>query len=275
MLEFYRADDIKAKDYDKIISLAEETLTEFPFELRSMNFMAYVYHLKGNEAMAKKISFRVGKIFEAIMSTGDGRTCESSWHVISTTHEYVALNMFRLNSTSQALIGQNCDYLTLEKNEHNVEGLYFNIEQLFSKNAEKFKLADNAPKDQPHAIRGNGQATSYDSLISPYVKLARETLPSAKKSFLDGMKKGDTFFLTTRIYDSPDRFEQVFIHVTSWKGEKIRGTIANDLNVVKKFKRGQSIEFDEASVLDWTISKADGTEEGNFIGKFLDSQQKK
>ena len=27
----------------------------------------------------------------------------------------------------------------------------------------------------------------------------------------------------------------------------------------------------ESDVLDWTISKPDGTEEGNFVGKFLDT----
>lgn len=33
------------------------------------------------------------------------------------------------------------------------------------------------------------------------------------------------------------------------------------------------ISFAESMLIDWTISKPDGTEEGNYIGKFLDDYQ--
>ena len=34
------------------------------------------------------------------------------------------------------------------------------------------------------------------------------------------------------------------------------------------------IEFNEKDILDWLIAKPDGSEEGNFIGKFLDTLNK-
>jgi hypothetical protein len=44
---------------------------------------------------------------------------------------------------------------------------------------------------------------------------------------------------------------------------------------VKGYKHGDEYKFPESEVLDWTISKPDGTEEGNFIGKFFDSLREK
>jgi len=42
---------------------------------------------------------------------------------------------------------------------------------------------------------------------------------------------------------------------------------------VTGYKHGDTYSFPEADLLDWTISKPDGTEEGNFVGKFLDTYQ--
>lgn len=138
LLKYYGSDKLKERDYDEIINLATHSINEFPFDLRQMNYLAYIYHLKGDEEMAKKISYRFQGIIGAIMSTGDGKTCETGLHVISTSHEYVILNMFQFQFESQALTG-DCDYLALVKDERNVEGIYFNIKKLFEKNMEKFK----------------------------------------------------------------------------------------------------------------------------------------
>ena len=52
------------------------------------------------------------------------------------------------------------------------------------------------------------------------------------------------------------------------------GLIANELGNVKTFQQNQLITFSEAVVLDWTISRPDGTEEGNYIGKLLDADSR-
>jgi hypothetical protein len=76
--------------------------------------------------------------------------------------------------------------------------------------------------------------------------------------------------VTTRIYDPDGKFEQVFVSVTSWEGETIKGILSSDTLILHR-KRGEAVACKERDVLDWTISKADGSEEGNFVGKFLDS----
>jgi len=132
-------------------------------------------------------------------------------------------------------------------------------------------LSINAPTDRPHSINNEKQLREFDILIKPYVSKALKTLPKAKSRFLKGLNKGEAFFLTTRIYDYEGNFEQIFVRVISWNNNLIKGTIANRLNRVKGFKYGQLIEFPEKAVLDWLITKANGKEEGNFVGKFLDT----
>ncbi len=137
-------------------------------------------------------------------------------------------------------------------------------------NVNEEKLSKDAPADQSHSILKDEQM-HYDKMIAPYVAKARKTLPEAKQRFLSGMQPGESFFLVTRIYDKDGKFEQVFVRIKKWNGEHISGLIANNLNVVKEYQNGQLIEFKEQDVLDWLIAKRDGSEEGNFIGKYLDS----
>ena len=111
-------------------------------------------------------------------------------------------------------------------------------------------------------------------MIAPYVEQALKTLPEAKQRFLNGLKQGEVFFLVTRIYDKDGKFEQVFVRIKKWNYDNIKGLIANDLFSVKEYYKGQMIEFKEKDVLDWLISKPDGSEEGNFVGKFLDTINK-
>jgi len=133
LLQYYQSSEIKEKDYAKIINLATQSINEFPFDLRQMNYLAYIYHLKGDNQMQKKVSRKFGCIMDAIMSSGDGKTCETAFHVISVGHEYVLLNLFQFEFKSQSLTG-NCDYMALKKDDRNIEGIYFNIAKLFEKN---------------------------------------------------------------------------------------------------------------------------------------------
>ncbi len=136
--KYYQRRKIKEKEYDKIIELATHSITEFPFDLRQLNFLGFTYHLKGDEETARKVAARLAGTIDAIMSSGDGKTCETGYHVISVSHEYFILNRFQFNMKSQAMTG-DCDYLSIGHDERNIDGIYFNIKQLFSRNVENFK----------------------------------------------------------------------------------------------------------------------------------------
>ncbi|HEU4791608.1 MAG TPA: DUF4919 domain-containing protein, partial [Flavobacterium sp.] len=46
--KYFTSDSIYEKDYDEIIKLSEHSISLFPFDLRQMNYLGYIYHLKGD-----------------------------------------------------------------------------------------------------------------------------------------------------------------------------------------------------------------------------------
>ena len=137
---------------------------------------------------------------------------------------------------------------------------------------QEINVAPNAPKDKPVNAKGR-EVSRFEEAIKPYIEEARKTYPEAKRRFLQGLPPKHTFFITTRLYDAAGRFEQVFIAVKEIKDGKITGLIWTDVQLVSGYRARDSYTFPESELIDWTVSKPDGTEEGNFVGKFLDSYQ--
>jgi uncharacterized protein YegJ (DUF2314 family) len=123
----------------------------------------------------------------------------------------------------------------------------------------------------------NGDA--YQKAIAPYVAKARATYPAAKKRFLAGLPPKYTFYVWTRLYQEAakgqrPRVEDVFIEVHTITGGKVFGVIANTPDLVTNYKQRQRVQFPESEVLNWVIVRPDGSEEGNYVGKFLDTHYK-
>lgn len=135
---YYNKENLDQKDYQPFIELANKSLKEYPLDLRLIHFLSYVHYLNGDEIMDKKVSANFQGLMRAILSTGDGLTCETGIHVLWVNHEYIILNLFDLESRGQSLVG-NCDYLRFEKDKYKIPGMYFNVSKLFEKSAEMFR----------------------------------------------------------------------------------------------------------------------------------------
>ena len=131
-------------------------------------------------------------------------------------------------------------------------------------------VAPNAPQDRPHAADSLRWAR-LDSAMAPYVAQARATYPGAKRRYLAGLPTGQSLFLTTRLKDAAGHLEQVFIAVDSIRGARVFGRIWSEVALAQGFRLRQPYSFSEGEILDWLITKPDGTEEGNTVGKFLDT----
>ncbi|MFT3772434.1 MAG: hypothetical protein QM820_44130 [Minicystis sp.] len=135
-------------------------------------------------------------------------------------------------------------------------------------------LSPNAPEDKPVAVKGKAQFDKVQAAIAPYIEQARQTYPGARERYLRGLPPGHAFFAVTRLRDGTGAFEQVFVAVSAIQNGRIRGRIASDVRRVQGYKHGDPHEFPEAELVDWVISRPDGSEEGNLVGKFLDEWQK-
>lgn len=129
--------------------------------------------------------------------------------------------------------------------------------------------APGPPVDKPFASDANATA-AIQRAIQPFTEDALRTYPEARRRYLAGLPKGQRFFVTTVLRDETGRFEQVFIDVKGIEDGHIEGVIASDILTVKGYSAGQAVQFPEQGIVDWTIQRKDGSEEGNRVGRFLD-----
>jgi uncharacterized protein YegJ (DUF2314 family) len=126
--------------------------------------------------------------------------------------------------------------------------------------------------DKPQRAAGEKQIDRLLEAEKPYIAKGRATYPAAKKRYLAGLPRGNTFTVRKHLADpGGQRNEEVFVYVDSIKGGKVYGRIASELEAVRSYRKGQRISFPESEVLDWTIIHPDGSEEGNYVGKFIDT----
>jgi hypothetical protein len=137
------------------------------------------------------------------------------------------------------------------------------------------RVASNAPDDYITHVTPDASEL-HDAAIRPFIAQARATWPDAKARYLAGLPDGQILFVTVRLFeDGADRagsdYEQIFVRVDAFDGSTVHGRIANDLVKLRAHRNGDPIDVAEADVLDWTITRPDGSEEGNLIGKYHDT----
>jgi hypothetical protein len=138
--------------------------------------------------------------------------------------------------------------------------------------SQQTQLSPNAPPDKPVRVDSVG-IIKLEKAIRPYIERAKKTYPDAKSRFQKGLPVGDIFFITTHLVDSQGRKEYVFVRVASMVGDTVQGQLASIINTVEGYQNGQKIVLPESNVIDWLIAKPDGSEEGNVVGKFIDTYQ--
>lgn len=135
------------------------------------------------------------------------------------------------------------------------------------------ELAPNAPRDKPVLSYDECQVRSWLRAQQPYVDSARATYPAAKARYLNGLPPAHTFFVTVRLTDETKRIEQVFLIVDSIRNDRVYGRIRSQIGTVRGYRYGQPVDVLESELVDWMIARPDGSEEGNVVGKFMDTYQ--
>jgi uncharacterized protein YegJ (DUF2314 family) len=126
----------------------------------------------------------------------------------------------------------------------------------------------NAPVNKPFKATGQ-QLAAYDKAIAPYVAKSRATYPAAKTRFLAGLPPGYSFSVRVRLTDPNGQREDSFMTVKKISGDKITGVLGS-VDILHSYKTGQTITVKESDIDNWVIVRPDGSEEGNYVGKFLD-----
>ena len=98
---------------------------------------------------------------------------------------------------------------------------------------------------------------------------AQRTLGTARQRFQRGLPPDTHLYLTARILNEAASPELVVVLVESWQGRQLRGRLVRIGTT-----QPAPVEFEETAVCDWLLLHADGREEGNYLGKFWDLEEK-
>ena len=121
---------LSVAEYENLIKFAQTTLNDDPFDLRQINILIYALKGVNKYKEAAVWQYRLNHLIDAILSTGDGITPETAWHVIYPTHEYLVLNCLGMKGVEFIFVAPCYDYIEIEKNNRNIEGFYFNVERI-------------------------------------------------------------------------------------------------------------------------------------------------
>jgi hypothetical protein len=127
---------LNAKEYDSALESAEKILAKNFVDLNGQ-FAAYVANRElGHADKATFHKFMFDGLLKSITGSGDGRSAETAFVVISTDEEYVLFNFLGLRPTAQSLVTQNghsFDRMTANNPKTNEAVVYFfNIDKPFN-----------------------------------------------------------------------------------------------------------------------------------------------
>ncbi|MFN8307159.1 MAG: DUF4919 domain-containing protein [Ferruginibacter sp.] len=126
---------IAANETDKAIELEKAALAEYPFNIRNLYMLRKLLDKKGDTSQADIYDKKMISVAKAILSTGDGLSDSTAMYVISVSHEYDIIFLLGYKSSGQALFSGkygSMDRMSLQKNDDDVQYLYFNVDRLFA-----------------------------------------------------------------------------------------------------------------------------------------------
>jgi Domain of unknown function (DUF4919) len=126
---------LNAKQWDEALKQSAKILEKNYVDLNAQFVAAVANHEKGVADKADFHRFVVKGLFDSITNSGDGKSTDKAFVVISTDEEYALLNFLGLRPMGQALLnvgGHSYDKLTaVDPKTNEKHELYFNIDKPF------------------------------------------------------------------------------------------------------------------------------------------------
>lgn len=135
---YYKENHTRA-ELDSIISFAERSLNEDPFDLAQINYLIFALRHRGKNNRADIWQFRLNHLLQAIISTGTGLDTDNAWYVINPRHEYNIINFMNCVADDQQFVEPYFDYISIRKTDSKQpDGYFFNIKDLLEEYNRKF-----------------------------------------------------------------------------------------------------------------------------------------
>jgi hypothetical protein len=132
------------EDIKKVIELENIVLEQYPFNLGDLVYLSNSYKRLGDSVLYKKTEYKIRMIMETILSSGDGKSEETAWHVLAVSHEYDLLRIMGFKGIGhQAITKKGFDYLEVAENQYKIKGFHFNINMVLQKMNGLFEKSTN------------------------------------------------------------------------------------------------------------------------------------
>ena len=138
---YYRTEHTRP-ELDSIITYAQRSLEDDPFDLEQINYLIYALRGRGKNNTANIWQYRLNHLLQAIISTGTGLDTANAWYIINPRHEYNIINFQGRTAESQEFIEPYYEYIRLspstDQNSKTPDGYYFNIHHLLEEYYKKY-----------------------------------------------------------------------------------------------------------------------------------------
>jgi len=128
-------------DLNKAIGFCDEVLKKYPISLAA-NYYKGLAIFRADTSNKDYIKYRdrYRGLVDAILSSGDGLTCETGYRVISVSDEYMIIyTRFKVEEFKGQALVSHCDRLTVKPSEAwPKEQVYFDATEILKKEADLF-----------------------------------------------------------------------------------------------------------------------------------------
>jgi uncharacterized protein YegJ (DUF2314 family) len=94
-------------------------------------------------------------------------------------------------------------------------------------------------------------------------------LPKVKSRFQAGLRPGEHLHVKHGFPLGDGEHEYMWVGVSTWKGETLRGQLVNVPRYRADLRAGQSVEVDEREIFDWVLLRHDGEMEGGYTDQVV------
>jgi hypothetical protein len=134
--------EIRNKNYQGVVSLTTAMLSIDYTSMFAHKYLQQTYKILGDTVNQKKYHDIEFELLYSITRSGDGKTCETGWHVTQIEEEYFILNMMGAEMQSQSISkgGKNaCDKMVVKTEEGEKKTYYFEANKVFEQERKLFE----------------------------------------------------------------------------------------------------------------------------------------
>lgn len=132
---------IKNKNYNEVLRLTKAMLSIDYTSMFANKYLQQTYKILGDTINRNKYHDIEFGLLNSIIKSGDGKTCETGWHVTQIEEEYFILNMIGADLQSQSISSSEknaCDKMVVKTEEGETKTYYFEANKIFEMEKKMF-----------------------------------------------------------------------------------------------------------------------------------------